>query len=199
MIALNVNSIISLGQNIAFLLCVPLLCHFLWLLLKTAPKYVKDIATALAFAFIAIIGMLSPLHVFEGLIVDGRIPLIMVATLYSTPTGFIAALLICGVQVPTGWGWDAFSDDDYLIGLYNSGFGAAFPIGERYAISISKVLVARHYYGICDRILVVHLTDTCAVAGLSIEHNPSFDLVSGLYPSSGKPVRPGIDSRKNRT
>src|SRR5258708_8451276 len=100
--AINVDSIISLGQNIAFLLCLPLICHFLWRWLKTVPKPVIEIATALAFALIAIIGMLSPLRVFEGLIVDGRVPLIMIATLYSIPTRLIAALLIAAYRFHLG-------------------------------------------------------------------------------------------------
>ncbi len=102
MLTLNVNSVISLGQNIAFLLCLPLVCHFLWQWLKTAPKRAVEVAIGLAFALIAIIGMLSPLRVIDGLFIDGRVAIIAVAALYSTPTEIVAALLIAFFRLLLG-------------------------------------------------------------------------------------------------
>jgi PAS domain S-box-containing protein len=102
MLSLNIAAIISLGQNVSFLLCLPLLCHFLWRSLTHTPKWAVDFATGLTFALIAIIGMMSPLRVFEGLFVDGRVSIILIATLYSPLTGITTALLIAGFRFLLG-------------------------------------------------------------------------------------------------
>ncbi|HLY26902.1 MAG TPA: GAF domain-containing protein, partial [Aggregatilineales bacterium] len=102
---INIESIISLGQNIAFLLCLPLLCHFLWGALKQSNPLVVKAATGAVFALIAIIGMLSPLRVENGLIlIDGRVSIIALAMVYSTPTGIIATLLIAAFRLVLGGG-----------------------------------------------------------------------------------------------
>src|SRR5258708_36514550 len=102
---LNIESIISLGQNIAFLLCLPLLCHFVWRVLRKASPLLVNAATGVVFALIAIIGMLSPLKVMNGLIIiDGRVSIIALATVFSTPTGIIAALLIAAFRLLLGGG-----------------------------------------------------------------------------------------------
>jgi hypothetical protein len=99
---LNSDSIITLGQNIAFLLCLPLVCHFLWQALLNSSPRVSEAITGIAFAAIAMIGMLSPVQIFEGLFVDGRVAILAVAGLYSTPTGIVAALLIASFRILLG-------------------------------------------------------------------------------------------------
>ncbi len=75
--------LIELGQNIALLLSLVFIYSLIRPHLKRFSEHIQILATGMLFAIIAMIGMLTPIQISEGIIIDSRVVIVALAGLFG--------------------------------------------------------------------------------------------------------------------
>lgn len=119
--------ILELGQNLALLLALTFLCGLVYPRLEKIEPTRRSIIRGLLFGAFSVIGMLIPITLVPGVIIDGRTPMIATATLYG---GAISAAITTIIIAITR----------LIIG------GAGAPVGIGSAITIATLSLGVHHY-----------------------------------------------------
>ena len=99
----NSDIFIDFGQNIAIALSLIFIFSLIRPYLKQAPKSIYKISMGLLFGLIAFIGMLFPIEITSGVIIDGRIVVVALAGLFGGwEVAFIALCMAGGYRIYLG-------------------------------------------------------------------------------------------------
>ena len=93
----------GLAQNILLFFSLAFLYGNLRSLIGFAPRFIQGVVNGLAFALIAIVGMLMRIELLPGSVIDGRIIMVGIAGAYGGPlTGITAGLLVALFRIYIG-------------------------------------------------------------------------------------------------
>ena len=93
----------GLAQNILLFFSLAFLHGNLRSLIGFAPRFIQGVVNGLAFALIAIVGMLMRIELLPGSVIDGRIIMVGIAGAYGGPvTGITAGLLVALFRIYIG-------------------------------------------------------------------------------------------------
>jgi len=93
----------GLAQNILLFFSLAFLYGNLRSLIGFAPRFIQGVVNGLAFALIAIVGMLMHIELLPGSVIDGRIIMVGIAGAYGGPvTGITAGLLVALFRIYIG-------------------------------------------------------------------------------------------------
>jgi LytS/YehU family sensor histidine kinase len=93
----------GLAQNILLFFSLAFLYGNLRSLIGFAPGFIQGLVNGLAFALIAIVGMLMRIELLPGTVIDGRIIMVGIAGAYGGPvTGIAAGLLVVLFRIYIG-------------------------------------------------------------------------------------------------
>ena len=93
----------GLAQNILLFFSLAFLYGNLRSLIGSTPGFIQGVVNGLAFAMIAIVGMLMRIELLPGTVIDGRIIMVGIAGAYGGPvTGITAGLLVVLFRIYIG-------------------------------------------------------------------------------------------------
>ncbi len=156
--------IVEFGENLALLIALTFLYSFIIRKLSNVPALLSTLLQGALFGGIAVIGMQIPMHVAEGIIVDGRTVIVMLASPFAGPmAGVVAAVIVSGYR--------------YYLG----GIGVTAGIGAIVTAAAVGIVFVRFYSGKPGLIRLKHLLVMSAIMTI-LSLSWVFALPSGIDP-----------------
>lgn len=132
--------IVELGENLALLIALTFLYSLMIRQLSAVPKTPLSLLHGLLFGAIAIIGMQIPIQIADGIIIDGRTVIVMLAGPFAGPwAGLVAGALVSAFH------------------FYLGGAGTLAGIGALMSAAVIGILFAHYFKQKRDQIRVSHL------------------------------------------
>ncbi len=133
---------IEFGENLALLIALTFLYSLILRRLRSQRNRVLPLMQGLLFGAIAILGMMVPMHVAEGVIVDGRVVIVLLASPYAGRlAGLVAGLMAVGFRIHLG-GVGMIAGSGAIVTAMIAGmlFAARFNIRSR-KIGVKQLLI----------------------------------------------------------